>query len=225
MKNSRRFLLTVLAIAIIAVAVSLTAQWPPSLYPPRATPTPIPTATPTPEPTATPTPELTATPTPAPAAAAGTQAVPTPLPTNDKGMPYLLGDIEGSPMTFSDLKGKVVYLNFFTSWCPPCQQEMPDILKLQEAYGEELQVVLIHVPDRDTQEAARKFLKDNGLDSLRMVEDANFLLTTFYQLEGYPLSVFIDRDGYLSTYQPGGMTYELMEEAVQMAGLKAPNTP
>jgi cytochrome c-type biogenesis protein len=140
-------------------------------------------------------------------------------------MPYLLSDMEGSPMTFSDLKGKVVYLNFFTTWCGYCKEEMPDILKLQQKYGEELSVVLVHVPDRDTEDAATQYLKDNGLDSLRMVEDANFVLTGFYQLSGYPLSVIIGKDGYLVAYQPGAMTYDLMEKAVQEAGLQAPVTP
>jgi thiol-disulfide isomerase/thioredoxin len=140
-------------------------------------------------------------------------------------MPYLLSDMEGSPMTFSDLKGKVVYLNFFTSWCPPCKEELPDILKLSQTYGDELTVVLIHVPDRDTEDAARKYLKDNGLDSLRMVEDKDFMLTSFYQLEGYPLSVFIGKDGYLAAYQSGGLTYELMEQALQMAGLQPKAAP
>lgn len=167
-----------------------------------------------------------ASPTPTIVPAATQQAaLPTPPPTNEKGMPYLLNEIDGSPMTFSDLKGKVVYLNFFTSWCPPCKEELPDILKLQQTYGEELAVVLIHVPDRDTEDAARKYLKDNGLDSLRMVEDKDFLLTSFYQLEGYPLSVFIDKDGYLAAYQSGGLTYEMMETALQMAGIQTPITP
>jgi len=174
------------------------------------------------QPTATPTVEPVQTQEPA---AATMVAEPTPPPENEKGMPYLLYDLESSPMTFSDLKGKVVYLNFFTSWCPPCKEELPDILKLQQTYGDELAVVLIHVPDRDTEEAARQYLKDNGLDSLRMVEDTNFLLTSFYQLEGYPLSVFIDKDGYLAVYQGGGMTYDMMEEAVQMAGFQAPVIP
>ncbi len=128
-------------------------------------------------------------------------------------------------MTFSDLKGKVVYLNFFTSWCPPCKAELPDILKLQQEYSEELTVVLIHVPDRDTEEAARQYLKDNGLDSLRMVEDKDFFLTSFYQLEGYPLSVFIDKEGYLAAYQPAGMSHEMMEKALQMAGIKIKSAP
>ncbi len=166
-----------------------------------------------------------ATPTPIPEPAATQRATVLMPPTNEKGMPYLLNEIEGSPMTFSDLKGKVVYLNFFTSWCPPCKEELPDILKLQQTYGEELTVVLIHVPDRDTEEAARQYLKDNGLDSLRMVEDKDFVLTSFYQLEGYPLSVFIDKDGYLAAYQSGGLTYELMEKALQMAGIQTPETP
>ncbi len=177
-----------------------------------------PNATPTAEPVQTYEPVATET-------AAAADSTPAPMSTNDKGMPYLLFDLEGSPMTFSDLRGKAVYLNFFTSWCPPCRQEMPDILKLSQTYGEELQVVLIHVPDRDTQEYAQKFLKEIGLDSLRMVEDKDFFLTSFYQLTGYPLSVFIDKEGYLAVYQPGGMTYEMMEQAVQQAGLQAPVAP
>jgi thiol-disulfide isomerase/thioredoxin len=137
----------------------------------------------------------------------------------------MLSEIPGSPMTFSDLKGKALYLNFFTSWCPPCKEELPYILKLAQTYGDELTVVLIHVPDRDTEDAARKYLKDNGLDSLRMVEDKDFVLTGFYQLEGYPLSVFIDKDGYLAAYQSGGLTYELMEKALQMAGIQTTAKP
>jgi hypothetical protein len=58
-----------------------------------------------------------------------------------------------------------------------------------------------------------------------MVEDKDLILTSRYQLEGYPLSVFIDKDGYLAAYQSGGLTYELMEQALQMAGIQTPVTP
>ena len=254
MKKSRKQILAAAVLLVLAAAVSFIVKWPPSLYPNQAapsmivtaspsptaaaTPSPEATAKPTPAATATPTLEVTASPSPTPTATAapsptatakaedaGASAIPTPLPTNAKGNPYMLSDIEGSPMTFSDLKGKVVYLNFFTSWCPPCKEELPDILKLSQTYSDELTVVLIHVPDRDTEDAARKYLKDNGLDSLRMVEDKDFVLTGFYQLEGYPLSVFIDKDGYLAAYQSGGLTYELMEKALQMAGIQPKVTP
>jgi thiol-disulfide isomerase/thioredoxin len=173
-------------------------------------------------PTPTPTIESAAAET---AAVANIDVTPAPWSTNGKGLPYLLFDTDDSPMTFSDLKGKVVYLNFFTSWCPPCKEELPDILKLQQTYGEELTVVLIHVPDRDTEDAAKQYLKDNGLDSLRMVEDKDFILTSRYQLEGYPLSVFIDKEGYLAAAQSGSLTYELMEQALQMAGIQTSETP
>ena len=146
-----------------------------------------------------------------------------PASENEKGMPYLLNDLEGSPLVFSELKGKVIILNFFTTWCTYCKIEMPDLLKLQEKYGEELQVILIHVPDGETEEDARKFLKDNGFDSLRMVEDSTGMLAYYFQLEGYPLSVAIDREGYLLYYQPGMLTYEQMEKIVQEGVLTAPD--
>jgi thiol-disulfide isomerase/thioredoxin len=146
----------------------------------------------------------------------------TPVPTNAKGMPYLLNDFEGSPIIFSELKGKVVYLNFFTSWCPYCVQELGDLKKLQEKYGEALALILVHVPDNDPEETARQYLKDNGYDALRVAEDANFFLANYYQLQGYPLSVIIDREGFLAAYQPGALTFEQMEQAVQSAGLVPP---
>ena len=145
---------------------------------------------------------------------------PEPLALNDKGMPYLTFDDPAFPMTFSDLKGKVIYLNFFTTWCYYCKVEMPELFKLHQTYGDDLQVVLIHVPSNDTQEAAIQYLKDSGFDSMRMVEDKDMSMTSFYQLEGFPLSIVIDKEGYLSTYQPGAMTYEQMESAVKMAGLE-----
>ena len=159
-------------------------------------------------------PALTATPTPV--------ALGTPVPTNAKGMPYLLNDDERSPIVFSEQKGKVVYLNFFTSWCPYCVQELGDLKKLQEKYGEDLALILVHVPDNDPEETARQYLKDNGYDTLRMAEDGNFFLTNYYQLEGYPLSVVIDKEGYLAIYQPGALTFDQMEQAVQSAGLLPP---
>ena len=167
-------------------------------------------------------PVQTAEPAAAETASANTAATPAPWSMNDKGMPFLLFDTEGSPMTFADLKGKVVYLNFFTTWCYYCKVEMPELFKLHQTYGDGLEVVLIHVPSDDTEEAAVQYLKDNGFDSMRMVEDKDFLLTTMYQLEGFPLSVVIDKNGYLAWYQPGAMTYEQMEKAVHTAGLETP---
>jgi len=162
--------------------------------------------------------------TPTPEASAENVSASTPAPENEEGMPYLLNDLEGSPLVFSELKGKLVLLNFFTTWCTYCKEEMPDLLKLQQKYGEDLTVILIHVPDGETEEDAKAFVKENGLDSLRMVEDADQFLASYYQLEGYPLSVIIDKEGYLMYYQPGMLTYEQMEQIAQEGGLTAPET-
>ncbi len=144
----------------------------------------------------------------------------TPWPTNEAGMPYLLYDYPQSPMTFTDLQGKAIYLNFFTTWCYYCKVEMPELYKIHQTYGDQVQVILIHVPSDDTEEAAVQYLKENGYDSMRMVEDKDFFLTSFYQLEGFPLSVVIDKDGFLAMYQAGAMTYEQMEQALAAAGVE-----
>jgi len=201
-----RFALTALLLSLMLfVTGCATAEQP------MATATPVPSSTVQPEATAQPEAVTTA---------AVPGATPEPWSLNDKGMPYLTFDDPAFPMTFTDLKGKVVYLNFFTTWCYYCKVEMPELFKLHQTYGDDLQVVLIHVPSNDTEEAAIAYLKENGFDSMRMVEDENMILTQMYQLEGFPLSVVIDKDGYLAHYQPGAMTYEQMEAAIKAGGVE-----
>ncbi len=204
-----RLLLTALVLSIMLFITGCAAAEQP-------TTTAAPVSSPSAQPEATAQPEAVTT-------AALPGATPAPLSLNAKGMPYLTFDDPAFPMTFSELKGKVIYLNFFTTWCYYCTVEMPELFKLHQTYGDDLQVVLIHVPSNDTEAAAIQYLKDNGFDSMRMVEDKDMSLTSFYQLEGFPLSVVIDKDGYLSTYQPGAMTYEQMESAVTTAGLETVN--
>lgn len=156
--------------------------------------------------------------TAAPSATASPAATTAP---NDSGMPFLLDDNDGAPVKLSDWKGLPTYLNFFTTWCGYCKAEMPDLKALQEKYGENLRVVLVHVPSGEDEQTARDYLAANGLDQMNFVEDNGFF-EYMYGISGFPMSVIIDKDGYLSSVYSGAIDSDTMAEAVEKAGATLP---
>ena len=95
-------------------------------------------------------------------------------------------------VSLHDLKGKVVLLNFWATWCPPCVEEMPSLVALQTKMKDKVTVLAISV---DVDEGAyKKFLKDHGVDLLT-VRDPDEKSNTLYGTFKYPETYVIDRDG------------------------------
>lgn len=68
-------------------------------------------------------------------------------------------DLQGNTLSFQDLKGKVVFVNFWATWCPPCVAELPSLVRLHQEYGSK--VVFAFVAE-DEEEKVRKFLVKKG---------------------------------------------------------------
>lgn len=100
--------------------------------------------------------------------------------------------VPSGTLSLASLRGKAVYLNFFATWCPPCNEEAPAINSLQQRYGSRgLQVVGI-----DMLENARKaeeFRSEHHLVYPAVVDDGT--LRDQYNVNGLPVHVFIDRRG------------------------------
>ena len=95
-------------------------------------------------------------------------------------------------VSLHDLKGKIVLLNFWATWCPPCVEEMPSLVALQGKMKDKVTVLAISV---DVDEGAyKKFLKDHGVDLLT-VRDPDEKSNTLYGTFKYPETYVIDRDG------------------------------
>src|SRR5215211_6110282 len=105
-----------------------------------------------------------------------------------------LKDLRGRNLRLSDYKGKVVLLNFWATWCPPCRAEMPDLVKMQHQYAKQgLQVIGVTYPPetlREVQQFARR-LGVNYPIALGTKETK----ALFDKGETLPLTVVIDRDG------------------------------
>lgn len=119
-----------------------------------------------------------------------------------------LMDMDGNQMKLSDLKGKKVFLNFWATWCPPCREEMPDIEKMKEKYGNDL--TIIAVSSAESKDTVAAFLQEYSYTfSIYLDEDSSISRT--YQLSAIPTSYFIDEDGIIQQKSVGAIDFESME--------------
>lgn len=142
-------------------------------------------------------------------------------------------DQYGQEHTLSDYKGKVVFLNFWATWCPPCQNEMPDIQKIYEDYGgnqEDLIVLGVANPKTEehpynqdgSQEEVEAFLSEGGY-TYPVVMDTTGEAFQAYGVTSFPTTFMIDRDGNVFGYVTGMLTRSMMESIIEqtMSGVRA----
>jgi cytochrome c biogenesis protein CcmG/thiol:disulfide interchange protein DsbE len=98
-------------------------------------------------------------------------------------------------LTLSDYRGKVVVLNFWATWCPPCVEEMPSLIQMQQRLKNKGIVVLAISLDADG-DAYHKFLKDHEVNLLT-VRDPDLKSSDLYGTFKYPETYIIDRKGIL----------------------------
>lgn len=154
---------------------------------------------------------------PAPSATPEPSAVPAP--------DFTLTDQYGETHTLSDYKGKTVFLNFWATWCGPCQREMPDIQELYERYGgnaEDLVVLGVANPKTDenptnndvTQPEVEQFLQNAGY-TFPVVMDTTGEVLAQYGIRAFPTTFMIDSEGNVFGYASGALTADIMESIVQ----------
>jgi len=106
---------------------------------------------------------------------------------------FTLQDLSGKRLSLNDLKGKVVFLNFWATWCIPCRAEMPQMEKLHREFKSEgLEVVAVNF--REDQQTIKKFVAELGL-TFRILLDPDGVVSNEYGAWSLPLSYFVDRKG------------------------------
>ncbi len=196
---SRRNVMVSAALTLMLAAVScgqpsaapLPADTPTVVpQPPTATPEPTPPPTPTLRPTAVPQPTVTATPAPTPRVIrprAQTELRPAP--------DFELETFDGGTLSLSDLEGKVVVLNFWASWCPPCRWEMPFFETMWNEYRDR-DVVFVGVAMSDTLEEAQGFAEESGV-TYPIGLDQTGEIVRDYEVFSLPTTFFIDKEGQI----------------------------
>ena len=193
-----------LPLIIVLAVLAIAACGQPAPPPPTATA--VPTPTPTPEPTSTPIPTSTPVPTPVPTAtpepAPTSTALPAPTPVriqpratteSGKAIDFEIETFDGDTVKLSDFEGKVVVLNFWASWCPPCRWEMPFFEEMSQEYKDQ-DVVFLGVAISDTLENARGFAESTGV-TYPIGLDATSEIARDYKVVSLPTTFFIGKDG------------------------------
>ncbi len=136
---------------------------------------------------------------------------PKELKTGEKAPDFSLETLSGDLLTLADLKGKKVFLNFWATWCPPCQEEMPELEKFYQDFGDEVEIVAVNATgsEKDVSEV-NKYMNGHNYH-FPVVLDKELKVNDLYQALTIPTTYFIGRDGRIQ--QPkkvGPMTYDFM---------------
>ena len=115
--------------------------------------------------------------------------------------PLAATDILGKPVTKADWGGKVVLVNFWATWCPPCREEIPELIELKKQYGDRLQIIGIS-EDEDPPAKVLKFAQEKGM-GYPIVMATPRLIADFGGVPALPTSFLIDTQGRVVTKHTG----------------------
>jgi peroxiredoxin len=137
---------------------------------------------------------------------------------------FELKDLQGKSVRLSDYQGKVVLLNFWATWCPPCKQEMPWFVDLQQRYGSQgLQVIGIAMDDGD-QKTIGSFAQQLGVNYPVLLGKES-VAEAYGNVQFLPDTFYIGRDGKILRHVQGLIDRKSIEEQVKGAlSLPAPST-
>ena len=134
---------------------------------------------------------------------------------------FELSDQFGNVHRLDDYKGKVIFLNFWATWCGPCRNEMPEIQKLYEEYaaqGEAAEVAVIGVAGPDmggegSKEEITAFMEEN-VYTYPVLMDETGEMFSYYGISAFPTTFMIDREGNVYGYVSGQLTEDIMRSII-----------
>lgn len=133
---------------------------------------------------------------------------------------FVLNDLNGTSHSLAAYRGKVVFLNLWATWCPPCREEMPSMEKLHQKFAADGLVLLAVSEDEGPSQGVEAFTRSLGL-TFPILLDPEGKLPGRYGVTGYPETFLIDRSGRIVQHIVGPEDWFSPEAQQQIATLLA----
>ena len=135
----------------------------------------------------------------------------------DQAPDFRVTDGEGNEVNLSDFFGKPIVLNFWASWCGPCQYEMPDFEEAYHQYGEEVQFLMVNLTDgySETVNSAKNFLAGTGY-TFPVYFDTLSDAAKIYQVYSIPCTYFLDTDGAIVSKTIGMISADALQQGIDL---------
>lgn len=130
---------------------------------------------------------------------------------------FTVVDWDGEEVSLSDFREKPVVLNFWASWCGPCQIEMPHFQEAYDAYGQDIHFLMVNLTDgsRETLDTAKQFLEDCGY-TFPVYFDTAYEGAIAYGVMSIPVTYFINADGNAVAYANTSLSAEVLQMGIDM---------
>jgi len=120
-----------------------------------------------------------------------------PVGPGTEALAFTLPDLDGKPKSLSDFRGKVVFLNFWATWCDPCKDEMPSMEALYKKLKDRpFEIVAVSV-DKDPADTVKEFVKKFGI-TFTVLHDRKGVIKERYKTTGVPETFIIDQNGVIA---------------------------
>lgn len=135
--------------------------------------------------------------------------------TRNEAADFALEDANGQTLKLSDLRGKVVLLNFWATWCGPCKIEIPWFVEMEREFKDQGFAVLGVSMDEDGWKAVKPFMQDMKVN-YRMVLGTEEMAQLYGGVEALPTSFILDRNGKVASVHMGVVSRKVFEEEIRV---------
>jgi len=127
---------------------------------------------------------------------------------------FTLKDLSGNEVSLSDFAGKVIVLNFWATWCPPCRTEIPDFVEIYNKY-KDMGVVFLGVSLDEDREALEKFIYDYKINYPIVLDNQDDNVAVNWGVNAIPTTFFLDSNGNVVGSQVGQMSKSRLETVIK----------
>jgi len=129
---------------------------------------------------------------------------------------FTLLDLKGEEVSLSDFEGKIVVLNFWATWCPPCKAEIPDFIEICKLY-EDRDVQFVGVSVDKSVEDLKKFVNDFNINYPILIDNTIDNVSPRWKISGIPTTFILSKNGKVLSFNVGMMARAQLVKAIEDA--------